>query len=97
MRLSKRSTSKAVTENSPFGPRIQRLKASAAARRATTMKDMRPPPRLYTSEHAELFVGDLYQQARNDFSVFRRIIRPNMLWHWWADELARELQRFGAA
>jgi predicted phage terminase large subunit-like protein len=54
------------------------------------------PPRRYTSEHASLFLGDLYQQARNDFSVFRRIIRPNMLWGWWADELARELQRFGA-
>jgi predicted phage terminase large subunit-like protein len=96
MRLSKRSTSKAVTENSLFGPRIQRLKASAAARRATTMKDTRPPPRLYTSEHAELFLGDLYQQARNDLSVFRRMIRPNMLWGWWLDEVARELQQFRA-
>jgi hypothetical protein len=84
MRLSKRSTSKAVTENSLFRPRIQRLKASAAARRATTMKDTRQPPRLYTSEHAQLFLGALYRQARNDFSVFRRIIRPNMRWAWLA-------------
>ncbi len=54
------------------------------------------PPRRYTSEHASLFLGDLYQQARNDFSVFRRMVRPNMLWGWWADELARELQQFRA-
>jgi len=58
------------------------------------MKDMRP--RLYTSEHAELFLGDLYQQARNNFSVFRRVNRPNMLWGWWTDEVARELQQFRA-
>ena len=54
------------------------------------------PPRRYTSEHASLFLGDLYQQARNDFSVFRRMVRPKMLWGWWADELARELQQFRA-
>jgi len=59
------------------------------------MKDTRPP-RLYTSEHAELFLGALYQQARNDFSVFRRIIRPNMLWSCSTEEVARELQQFRA-
>ena len=53
-------------------------------------------PRLYTSEHAELFLGDLHQQARNDFGVFRRTVRPNMLWGWWNDETARELQQFHA-
>jgi predicted phage terminase large subunit-like protein len=51
---------------------------------------------IYTSEHAELFLGDLYQQARNDFSAFRRMIRPSMLWNWWTDEVARELQQFRA-
>jgi hypothetical protein len=58
------------------------------------MKNTRP--RLYASEHVELFLGDLCQQARNDFSVFRRMIRPSMMWGWWLDELARELQRFSA-
>lgn len=58
------------------------------------MKDTRAL--LYTSEHAELFLGDLYRQARNDFGVFRRMIRPNMLWNWWTDEVARELQQFRA-
>jgi hypothetical protein len=50
--------------------------------------------RQYTSEHADLFLGDLYDQARNNFSVLRRIIRPNMQWGWFTDELARELQQF---
>ncbi len=54
------------------------------------------PPRRYTSEHANLFLGDLYQQARNDFSVFRRMVRPNMHWGWWTEEVARELQQFRA-
>ena len=52
------------------------------------------PARQYTSEHAKLFLGDLCQQARNDFTVFRRMIRPTMLWNWWTDEVARELQQF---
>jgi predicted phage terminase large subunit-like protein len=59
------------------------------------MKDRRRPL-LYTSEHAELFLGALYRQARNDFSVFRRLVRPNMLWGWWTEEVARELQQFRA-
>jgi hypothetical protein len=54
------------------------------------------PPCQYTSEHAELYLGALYQQARYNFSVFRRISRPSMQWGWWADELARELQQFRA-
>jgi|SRR6266568_6187644 len=49
-------------------------------------KNQRPAPvREYTSEHANLFLGNLYQQGRNNFSVFRRIIRPNMLWGWWTE------------
>jgi hypothetical protein len=59
------------------------------------VKDTRRP-HVYTSKDAELFLGALYQQARNDFSVFRRIIRPNMLWGWWTEEVARELQQFRA-
>jgi len=50
--------------------------------------------RRYTSEHANLFLGALYQQARNDFSIFPRMIRPNMLWNWYTDDVARELQQF---
>ena len=52
--------------------------------------------RQYTNEHASLFLGDLYQQARNDFSVFRRMVRPNMHWGWFTDEVTRELQQFHA-
>jgi hypothetical protein len=36
-------------------------------------------PHQYTSGHADLFLGALHQQARNDFGVFRRMIRPSML------------------
>jgi len=53
-------------------------------------------PLSYTSEHVELFFSALYEQARNDFGTFRRIIRPTMRWSWWTEELARELQHFGA-
>jgi predicted phage terminase large subunit-like protein len=52
------------------------------------------PLRQYTSEDADLYLGALYEQARNDFSVFRRMIRPNMLCNSWTDEIARELQQF---
>jgi len=76
-------------------PEDSAAKGQALPIRAMTMEDTRQPCS-YTSEHAELFLGALYQQARNDFSVFRRIIRPNMLWGWWVEEVARELQQFHA-
>ena len=53
-------------------------------------------PRFYTGEDAELFLGVLYQQARDNFSVFRRLIRPTMQWNWWTEEIARDLQQFRA-
>jgi hypothetical protein len=33
-------------------------------------------------------------QAREDFGVFRREIRPNMIWGWWTQEVAWQLHRF---
>jgi len=56
------------------------------------VKNMRQ--RLCTNESAELFHGDLYRQAKNDFSLFRRIIRQKMEWGWFTDEIAREAQQF---
>jgi hypothetical protein len=32
--------------------------------------------------------------ARDNFGVFRRQIRPNMIWGWWTQEVAWQLQRF---
>src|SRR5690349_7646574 len=82
-------------------PESEKRNNSAASRRprrilhGETAPTRAPrPPTVYTSVHAELFVGDLHEQAKTKFSVYRRIIRPDMLWGWWLDELARELQQF---
>ena len=32
--------------------------------------------------------------ARNHFDIFRRQIRPGMLWGWWTQEVAWQLHRF---
>jgi hypothetical protein len=32
--------------------------------------------------------------ARENFGLFRREIRPNMIWGWWTQEVAWQLQRF---
>ena len=32
--------------------------------------------------------------AREDFGMFRRQIRPKMIWGWWTQEVAWQLQRF---
>jgi hypothetical protein len=33
-------------------------------------------------------------EARKNFGLFRREIRPNMTWGWWTQEIAWQLQRF---
>jgi hypothetical protein len=43
---------------------------------------------------ADRYVGTLYALARDDFGLFRQLVHPDMLWGWWADEVARELNRF---
>jgi predicted phage terminase large subunit-like protein len=43
---------------------------------------------------ADEYASTLYALALDDFSLFRQLIRPDMLWSWWTDELARELHRF---
>jgi hypothetical protein len=43
---------------------------------------------------ADDYAGTLYVLARDDFSKFRQLIHPDFLWGWWADEVARELNRF---
>ena len=32
--------------------------------------------------------------ARENFGMFRRAIRPNMIWGWWTQEVAWQLHRF---
>ena len=50
--------------------------------------------RVYRTEDVEHHFGQYYDRARNDFATFRQLMRPNMLWGWWIEEVARELQRF---
>jgi hypothetical protein len=42
--------------------------------------------------------GEIRGQAddvvRSDFAAYRRMIRPGMLWGWWTEDVARQLQRF---
>lgn len=43
------------------------------------------------AEHYEEYVR---AAARRSFTFFRRYIRPDLLWGWWVEEVADELQRF---
>ena len=43
---------------------------------------------------ADQYLGAYYALARDDFGLFRQLIRPDMLWGWWTDQVAGELQRF---
>ena len=47
----------------------------------------------YTTESADLYIRNLQFRARDDFATFRQLMRPNMIWNWWTEEVARELQR----
>ena len=50
--------------------------------------------RLDVDAWANEYAGTLYALAPHDFGLFRQLIRPDMLWGWWPDELARELHHF---
>ena len=50
--------------------------------------------REYRAEDVEDYFGQFCDRARNNFATFRQLKRPNMLWGWWTEEVARELQRF---
>ena len=50
--------------------------------------------REYKSQDVEDYFAQFCDRARNDFAIFRRMIRPKMLWGWWTDEVARELMQF---
>jgi predicted phage terminase large subunit-like protein len=43
---------------------------------------------------ADEYAATLYALAPDDFGLFRQLIRPDMFWGWWNDEVARELHRF---
>ena len=41
-----------------------------------------------TVENAE------WAKARGDFAVYRKVIRREMLWDWWPQEVSEKLQQF---
>jgi predicted phage terminase large subunit-like protein len=53
-----------------------------------------PQQKKLTSEEIEELAESYRAEARENFAVFRRHIRPDMLWGWWTEEVAQELQRF---
>lgn len=42
----------------------------------------------------ELLGDNIYRHASQHFGLFRRLIHPDLLWGWWLDEVARELEQF---
>ena len=74
--------------------RAKRHKQPKVGKKTAIIRPAAQQAHQYTSEHAGLFLGELYHQASRNFGVFRRLSRPNMHWGWWNDEIARELQQF---
>jgi predicted phage terminase large subunit-like protein len=49
---------------------------------------------LQSSSDIEILESLKLAQAREQFWAFRRVMRPEMIWGWWVEEVALELQRF---
>jgi hypothetical protein len=47
-----------------------------------------------SSRIADLAIERACAQARDSFSCFRRLMRPDIKWGWWMEELCHELQLF---
>jgi hypothetical protein len=54
----------------------------------------KPTIRIRTTRDAEKVVALGAARARDDFYAFRRMVRPGIIWGWWIEVLAWELQRF---
>jgi predicted phage terminase large subunit-like protein len=50
--------------------------------------------RLFTKADLDNTKAAHYWRARDDFATFRRLKRPTMLWDWFPQDLAKELQTF---
>jgi predicted phage terminase large subunit-like protein len=48
----------------------------------------------FSSRIADLAVERVCAQARASFPAFRRVMRPDLIWGWWLEELAERLQQF---
>jgi predicted phage terminase large subunit-like protein len=54
----------------------------------------KPTIRIRTTRDAEKVIALGAARARDDFYAFRRMVRPAMIWGWWIEVVAWELQRF---
>jgi predicted phage terminase large subunit-like protein len=57
----------------------------------------RPKPgriRLFDAGDLHARAEEAAHAARHSFGAFRQIIRPNMLWGWWVEQISLELDRF---
>jgi predicted phage terminase large subunit-like protein len=60
----------------------------------------RPKPgtiRLFDAGDLHARAEEAAHAARGSFVAFRRLIRPNMLWGWWVEQISLQLDRFYAA
>jgi hypothetical protein len=46
------------------------------------------------NDDIDLVENAKWAQARNDFAVYRQVIRREMLWDWWPQEVSEKLQQF---
>jgi predicted phage terminase large subunit-like protein len=53
--------------------------------------------RLFDASELHARVEEAAHAARRSFVAFRQILRPNMLWGWWVEQISLELDRFYAA
>ncbi len=58
------------------------------------MTAQKPTIRNWTTSDTEKVIALGAAQARDHFHVFRRMIRPGILWGWWIEDVVCQLQRF---
>lgn len=55
---------------------------------------MPKPKKTLDAHDIDLLIEVAVAKARESFAAFRRFMHPEILWGWWIQELAEELQRF---
>jgi hypothetical protein len=48
------------------------------------------------NDHVDVVENAQWAKARDDFAVYRKVIRREMLWDWWPQEVSEKLQQFYA-
>ena len=47
-----------------------------------------------SNDDVDLVENAKWAKARDDFAVYRQVIRREMLWDWWPQEVSEKLQQF---